>query len=73
MKPENKLISYDDFQADVQRRKSKVWVKILADEPVERAVGRRPRDLLKEELLLRLDKARLIRERMMMNETNESE
>jgi|GEM_PF-3668167 len=36
MKPDNKPIAYDTFQADVKQRKSKVWVKMLADEPVER-------------------------------------
>jgi len=65
MKPDNKPIAYDTFQADVKQRKSKVWVKMLADEPVERSFGRRPRAPLKEELLLRLDKARLARERLL--------
>ena len=64
MKPDDKPITYDEFQADVKKRKSKVWVEMLADEPVERSRGRRPRDPLKEELLLRLDKARLARERL---------
>lgn len=62
MKPENEPISYEAFQAEVQRRKRDVWSGILAAEPIERAVGRRPRSKLKEELLLRLDKARLARE-----------
>ena len=65
MKPDNKPIAYDTFQADVKQRKSKVWVKMLADEPVERSFGRRPRAPLKEELLLRLDKARLAREQLL--------
>ena len=64
MKPDDKPIAYDEFQADVKQRKSKVWVKMLAKEPVERSYGRRPREPLKEELLLRLDKARLARERL---------
>ena len=62
MKPENEPISYEAFQAEVQRRKRNVWADVLAAEPKERAVGRRPRSALKEELLLRLDKARLARE-----------
>ena len=62
MKPENEPISYEDFQAEVQRRKCNVWANVLAAEPKERAIGRRPRSALKEELLLHLDKARLARE-----------
>lgn len=64
MKPENEPITYEAFQADVQRRKRNVWVNILAAEPTERTFGKRPRSALKEELLLRLDKARLARERL---------
>lgn len=62
MKPENKRINYDDFQSDLKQRKRKLWPRILAAEPSEHAPGRRPRDPLKEKLLLRLDRARLLRE-----------
>ena len=63
MKPENEPISYEAFEAELKQRKRRLWSRILADEPTERTHGRRPRDPLKEELLLRLDKARLARER----------
>ena len=56
-----KLIDYDDFQRDVQRRKRERWAKILASEPLGRAPGRRPRDPEQERLLLRLDRLRLER------------
>ena len=55
-------ISYEAFQANLRKRKRDVWSRILAAEPKERAVGKRPRSALKEDLLLRLDKARLARE-----------
>ena len=57
------MISYDDFQADVRRRKRERWAKILASEPPGRSPGRRPRDQAKERLLVQLDRARLERER----------
>jgi len=44
MKPDNKPIAYDTFQADVKQRKSKVWVKMLADEPVERLLAAKRTD-----------------------------
>ena len=56
-----KLIDYDEFQRDVQRRKRERWAKILATEPPGRAAGRRPRDPEQERLLLRLDRLRLER------------
>ena len=43
-----KVIDYDDFQRDVQRRKRERWAKILASEPPGRALERRPRDPEKE-------------------------
>lgn len=57
------MIAYEDFQAEVRQRKRDRWAKILASEPPERPVGRRPRDPDKERLLARLDRARLQRER----------
>ncbi len=54
-------ISYDDFMEELRKRKAERWAKILASEPSGRAIGRRKRDPLKEELLLRLDRARLDR------------
>ena len=56
-------MNYDEFQRDVQRRKRERWAKILASEPPGRAPGRRPRDPEKERILLKLDRARLARER----------
>lgn len=55
------MIDYDAFQAEVRRRKRARWAWILASEPEGRPVGRRPRDLEQERLLLRLDAARLAR------------
>ena len=56
-----KVIDYDDFQRDVQRRKRDRWAKILAAEPAGRAPGRRPRDPEQERMLLQLDRLRLER------------
>ena len=55
-------MNYDEFQREVQRRKRERWAKILASEPPGRAAGRRPRDPEKERILLKLDRARLVRE-----------
>ena len=57
------MIDYDEFQRDVLRRKRERWAKILASEPRGRAAGRRPRDPEQERILLRIDRARLDRER----------
>ena len=56
------MINYEDFQAEVRRRKRERWARILASEPPGRPPGRRPRDPDKERLLARLDRARLERE-----------
>ena len=56
-----KLIDYDEFQRDVQRRKRERWAKILATEPPWRAPGRRPRDPEQERMLLRLARLRFER------------
>lgn len=56
-------MNYDEFQREVQRRKRERWAKILASEPPGRVAGRRPRDPEKERILLKLDRARLARER----------
>ena len=56
-------MNYDDFQREVLQLKRERWAKILASEPPGRAPGRRPRDPEKERLLLKLDRARLARER----------
>jgi len=61
-------IPYEEFRAEVERRKRERWVGILAAEPPGRSPGRRPRDPHKEELLLRLDRARLARERRFEDE-----
>lgn len=57
----SRLIDYDDFRRDVQRRKRERWAQILATEPPGRAAGRRPRDPEQERMLLRLDRLRLAR------------
>ena len=57
------MIDYDEFQAEVRRLRRERWAKILAAEPSGRAPGRRPRDPEQERLLLRMDRARLERER----------
>ena len=57
------MMDYDEFQAEVQRRKRERWARILAAEPPGRAPGRRPRDPDQERLLLEMDRARLRRER----------
>ena len=53
------MISYEDFRAEVERRKRQRWVRILDGEPPGRVPGRRPRDPEKERLLARLDRRRL--------------
>lgn len=55
------MIDYEDFVAEVRRRKRERWLEILASEPPERAPGRRPRDPEKERLLAHLDRVRLDR------------
>lgn len=57
------MISYEDFRADVRRRRRERWAKIVASEPPGRPAGRRPRDPEQERLLLALDRARLERRR----------
>ena len=58
------MISYDEFVAEVKRRRRQRWVEILASEPPGRAPGRRPRDETQERLLLQLDRARLRKRRL---------
>jgi hypothetical protein len=55
------MITYDEFQADVRRRRRERWLAILAGETPGRVPGRRPRDPEQERLLLELDRARLAR------------
>lgn len=55
------MIPWEDFLADVRRRKEERWARILDAEPPGRAPGRRPRDPEKEKLLAELDRARLAR------------
>ena len=57
------MIDYDEFQAEVRRLKRERWAKILAAEPPGRPPGRRPHDPEQERMLLRMDRARLERER----------
>ena len=56
------MITYDEFQAGVQRLKRERWAQILAAEPPGRLPGRRPRDPEQERMLLKMDRARLERE-----------
>lgn len=56
------MIDYEEFQAEVRRRKQERWARILESERPGRPAGRRPRDPEKERLLTRLDRARLERE-----------
>lgn len=56
-------MNYDDFQRHLLQRKRERWAKILASEPPGRVAGRRLRDPDKERILLKLDRARLVRER----------
>jgi len=53
------VIPYDEFCAEVQRRRRERWAAILAAEPTGRPPGRRPRDEEQERLLLARDRARL--------------
>ena len=57
------MIDYDEFQAEVRRLKRERWARILDAEPPGRVPGRRRRDPDQERLLLRMDRARLQRER----------
>lgn len=57
------MIDYDEFQVEVRRLKRERWAKILAAEPPGRPPGRRPHDPEQERMLLRMDRARLERER----------
>lgn len=55
------MIRYQDFIADVERRKKERWVSILAAEPPGRVPGRRPRDPEQEAILERMDRRELDR------------
>jgi len=55
-------MTYEEFLADLKRRKAERWVRILASEPAGHPAGRRRRDPEKERLLLLLDRARLARQ-----------
>ena len=56
------MIDYDEFQAEVRRRKRERRAAILAAEPPGRVAGRQPRDPQQERLLRRMDRARLERQ-----------
>lgn len=55
------MISFEDLCADVKRRRRLRWLEALEGEGPGRAPGRRPRDQAKEDLLIRLDRARVER------------
>ncbi len=52
-------IRYEEFLADVQRRKRERWARILAAEGPGRVPGRRPRDPESERLQTEMDRRRL--------------
>jgi hypothetical protein len=54
-------VPFEEFRADIARRKRERWAKIVASEPPGRPAGRRPRDPEQEAMLLKLDRARLQR------------
>lgn len=58
------VIVYEEFVAELKRRKRQRWVAILAGEPPGRAPGRRPRCETQERLLLELDRARIEKRRL---------
>ena len=51
--------TWEEFRAQVQRRKALVWADMLAAEPPGRPAGRRPRDPEQEALLAELGRLRL--------------
>jgi hypothetical protein len=53
------VIPFDALREEVERRRREHWVRILEGERPGRAAGRRPRDLAKEDLLIRLDRRQL--------------
>ena len=56
------VVDYDEYQAEMQRRKRERWLGKLAGEKPGRVPGRRPRDPEKERILAKMDRERLIRE-----------
>lgn len=58
------MIPWEELRREVAERKRERWLEILVAEPRGRAPGRRPRDPVKERLLLALDRARLERSRL---------
>ena len=61
------MIPYEDFIAEVRRRKAELWVDILNAEPSGPVAGRRPRDPEQEALLTELDRLRIERSELLRN------
>lgn len=53
--------TWEEFRAEVRRRKAERWADILSSEPAGHPAGRRPRDPEQEALLAELDRLRLSR------------
>ncbi len=59
------MIRWEDFRAEVRRRKALVWVALLQNEGPHRAAGRRPRDPEKEALLAKIDRMRVAKSKLL--------
>lgn len=56
-------LTWDEYERWIREKKQGRWARVLSAEPPGRVARRRPRDPLKEDLLLRIDRNRLERER----------
>ena len=54
--------SFDEFRAEIRRRRDEWFISELERWPARRSIGRRPRDREQEQLLAELDRARLERQ-----------
>jgi len=61
------MIPYEDFIAEVRRRKAEVWIDRLCSEAPGRLPGRRPRDPEQEALLAELDRLRIESSELLRN------
>lgn len=59
------MSTYEDFIAEVRRRKAAIWAELLASEPTGPVAGRRPRDPEQEALLIELDRLRVARSELL--------
>ena len=53
------MIPYEEFIAEVRRRKAEIWADMLSRETPGRVAGRRPCDPEQEALLAELDRLRV--------------